>query len=119
MQEGSRVVRGGGLKAGVNVTENKHGVYCECEKRKGSCLIYATHTLHLESGMLVAVVFELFVDRNEGTTTHRQWVQKTEESVACQRRRRREEDGKNSQNAPKSKTKGGFIQIKRRERGAL
>ena len=31
--------------------------------------------------MLVAVVFELFVDRNEGTTTHHQWVQKTEESV--------------------------------------
>jgi len=42
-----------------------------------------------------------------------------EESVACRRRRRREEDGKNNQNALKSKTKGGFIQIKRRERGAL
>ena len=68
-----------GFSPGPNVTAEKHGVYCEREARRNSCMHYVTHSLApnmVEDALLVfGAVLECVVDRAVGSTIHRQWVQ--------------------------------------------
>ena len=70
------ILRNKVIKIGPNCHEDKIGVYCERQARKGSCYMYASNSTPIpETGLLSACIFELQVDRAVGMTVNRQWVQ--------------------------------------------